>query len=345
MHETDLELHPNEASDLCRLEAPGLLERRGWDRAFLTVLDEAPAEECVAVLGHALNAEPGEGWEALRVECEVHEGEGETQDAEACARHAGWVYLLGSQYGGKKGPVDRSRSWIARAREEDLAGALDGDGPARLELVRLSFALHRAVNDALNDSPIEVIALGSKTREAFIDASLADAEGAVEPGDHPINVEGADFRAGGGLLLGLRYPTSAKGCPLLVELGDVGVLFDDVAEWTGETAVWTLEGVGSPDEPTGVRGLHSDDGERFDAVVGDVDVAEHPEGEGPPSAHLRFTLPSGESGGGGVSGVRAVHEFGDQRHVEGVAGGGDGHVHYVIDRDGRVALRTLLLNA
>ena len=74
MHETDLELDPNEASDLCRLEAPGLLEQRGWDRAFLTVLDEPPAEECLAVLGHERKAEPGEGWEALRVKCAVDEG-------------------------------------------------------------------------------------------------------------------------------------------------------------------------------------------------------------------------------------------------------------------------------
>jgi hypothetical protein len=344
MHETDLDLDPNEASDLCRLEASGLLDRRGWDRAFLTVLDEAPAEECVAVLGHEREADPGEGWEALRVECEVKKGEGKTHDAEACARHDGWIYLLGSQYGGKKGPLDRRRSWIARAREEDLAGALDEEGAARLELVRLRFGFHRAANDALKESPVEVIELGPKTRAAFIDASLENAEGAVRPGDHPINVEGAEFRAGGGLLLGLRYPTSAEGYPLLVEVEDVATLFEDDAAPTG-TAVWALEGVGSPEQPTGVRGLHSDDGEHFDAVVGDVDVDEHPEGDGPPSAHVRFTLPAEASGGGGVADARTVHHFGDQRHVEGVAGGGDGHVHYVIDRDGRVALRTLLLDA
>jgi hypothetical protein len=345
MHETDLELEPNEASDLCRLQAPALLEQRGWDRAFLTVLDEAPVEECVAVLGHERDAEPGEGWEALRVKCEVQKGEGKTHDAEACAGHGGWVYLLGSQYGGKQGPLDRRRSWIARGREEDLAGALAGDGPARLELARLDFAIHRAVNDALRESPIELIALGAKTREEFIDASLEDAEGAVEPGDHPINVEGADFRAGGGLLLGLRYPTSAEGYPLLVELSGVSELFEDNADQVHGTAVWTIEGMGSPDAPSGVRGLHADDGERFDAVVGDVDVEEHPEGEGASSAHVRFSIPRESSGGGAVTGVRTVHEFGDQRHVEGVADGGDGHMHYVIDRDGRVALRTLLVSA
>ena len=34
MHETDLHLEPNEASDLCPIEAPDLLARRGWDRAL-----------------------------------------------------------------------------------------------------------------------------------------------------------------------------------------------------------------------------------------------------------------------------------------------------------------------
>ena len=343
MHETNLELDPNEASDLCRLQAPGLLERRGWDRAFLTVLDEAPAEECVAVLGHERDAEPGEGWKALRVQCTVEKGEGKTHDAEACARHEGWIYLLGSQYGGKKGPLDPGRSWIARATEDDLAAAVDGDEPALLELVRLRFGLHRAVNDAFRESPVEVIALGEKTRARFIDASVEDGDGAVQPGDHPINVEGADFRADGRLLLGLRYPTSAGGDPLLVELEDVEALFE--GDSVRGSAVWTLEGVGSPDEPSGVRGLHADDGERFDAVTGDVDVDEHPEGEGSPSAHVRFTLPAEASGGGALTGVRTLHEFGDQRHVEGVADGGDGHVHYVIDRDGKVALRTLLIEA
>jgi hypothetical protein len=52
MHETDLQLHPAEASDLCELDAPDLLARRRWDRALLTVMDEAPVESALAVLGH-----------------------------------------------------------------------------------------------------------------------------------------------------------------------------------------------------------------------------------------------------------------------------------------------------
>jgi hypothetical protein len=45
MHETDLHLEPNEASDLCRVFDRATLRRHGWDRAFATVLDEATAED------------------------------------------------------------------------------------------------------------------------------------------------------------------------------------------------------------------------------------------------------------------------------------------------------------
>lgn len=351
MHETDLELEPNEASDLCRLEAPGLLERRGWDRAFVTVLDEAPAEECLAVLGHDAGSEPAEGWQALRVECRPDGGDGETHDAEACARRGGWIYLLGSQFGDKDGPLDPGRSWIARVREAGLAGALENGGRARLELALLDFCLHRAVNDALEASPIGAIDLGPETRAAYIDSTIEEGAkenqpwaGTVKAGDRPINVEGADFRAGGGLLLGLRYPASAEGHPLMVELEDVDSLFERPETPPRCTAVWVIEGIGSSTNPAGVRGLHTDDGRRFDAVVGDLDVSDYPEGQGPPSTHVRFELSPDEADGGPLAG-ETVHEFEDQRHVEGVASGGGGHVHYVVDRDGHVSLRTLLLES
>ena len=210
-------------------------------------------------------------------------------------------------------------------------------GRAPLELARLHFTLHRAVNDALTEAPIEMIALGKKTRADFIDASIEDGEDAVEPGDHPINLEGADFRAGGGLLLGLRYPTSADGCPVMVELEDVGVLFGADAESVRATAVWTLDGIGSPDGPVGIRGLHSDDGVSFDAVVGDVDVDEHPEGGAPrrpmcASAWMRrrrAAAPWPACGRCTSSATSAT-----SRAWPAAA---DGHVHYVVDRDGRVA--------
>ncbi len=47
LHSVDLHLEPNEASDLAEVCEPGLLEAHGWDRTFLTVLDEV-GEQLVA---------------------------------------------------------------------------------------------------------------------------------------------------------------------------------------------------------------------------------------------------------------------------------------------------------
>jgi hypothetical protein len=358
LHETDLALEPNEASDLCPLQVPALLEGRHWDRAFVTVLDEVPAEAAIAVLGHDDGAEPGEGWHALRVPCAPQADEGRTEDAESCAWHDGWVYVLGSQFGAKEGPLEAKRSWAARVRADDLAAACaEGAVPAPLELVRLRFSLHRAVNDALAAAGLELIERRQLTTERYIDATIAlGAEkqkrwaGRVSAADHPINIEGADFRADGRLLLGLRYPVTAEGHPLLVELSDVNALFTDPDEIPRTGSVWVLEDVGSPEAPCGIRALHAEGEDRFDAIAGDLDaakkgatvLADHPAGAAAQSVHVRFDLPLTASGGS-VTG-RRLHEFGAIRRVEGVALAPDGHAHYVIDEEGHVGLRTLLLD-
>ena len=346
MHETELELEPNEASDLCRLEPPGMLDRRGWDRAFLTVLDELPAEECLAVLGHEAGAKPWKKWEAFHVSCRLDGGEGETRDGEACAQRAGRLYAFGSQFGPKDGPLDPDRAWIARVQEGDVEEAI-GDGKATLELAQLNFSLHRAVNDALAAAPIELLELDPKVREAFIDAAIEEGEregapwaGRILPTDQPLNIEGAAFREDGRLLLGLRYPASAEGHALLVEVDEIDVVFAGDAPRC--TAVWVLQAEGTPEEPLGVRALHSGDGSRFDAVIGDVDVAGGGRDTRAESSHVRFELPA--TGGEGPVDARTVHELGDLHRVEGVATAADGHVHYVVDHEGAVSLHTLLID-
>jgi hypothetical protein len=352
VHETDLQLTPNEASDLSRVFDPDTLARRGWDRAFVTVLDETVAEECLALLVHDAGAELDGGWKAIRVRAEPTSAAGKTTDAEACAVRDGRLYLLGSQFGRKEGPLAARRSWIARVTETELAGAVDG-GRAELEIVRLRFGLHRAVNDALADSAVELLPLGPKSRAVYIDGTIAlGAErgkrwaGRVTSADHPINVEAAEFRADGRLLLGLRYPTTAEGHPILVELYDADTLFDGAEPRCGN--VWVLENAGSADAPAGLRGLETRGDDSFDAIVGDLDAAgksatvldDHPEGGNADSEHVRFRLPL-TAGGGSVSCER-MHHFGALRRVEGVAVDFEGHAHYVIDEEGHVALRTLI---
>jgi hypothetical protein len=356
VHETDLELRPNEASDLCPLPVPSLLEARGWDRAFVTVLDEVAAEQSIAVLGHDAGAEPGEGWHALRVPCAPQADAGRTEDAEACAWHDGWVYVLGSQFGAKDGPLEAKRSWVARARAEDLAAACADGAAAPLELVRLRFVLHRAINDALARAGLDLIERGPLTTERYIDATIGlgastgkSWAGRVSAADHPINIEGADFRTDGRLLIGLRYPVTADGHPILVELTEPAALFGDPDAAPATGNVWVLEDVGSPEAPSGVRALHAEGNDRFDAITGDLDaakrgatiLADHSRGTVAQSVHVRFDLPLTAAGGSLTS--RRLHEFGDIRRVEGVALGPDRHAHYVIDEEGHVGLRTLLL--
>ncbi|WP_350278383.1 hypothetical protein [Kribbella sp. HUAS MG21] len=350
MHATDLHLEPNEASDLCRVFTPDVLAAHGWDRAFVTVLDEATAEDALALLVHEAGVPLDEGWSARRVFTDAGANAGRTEDAEACAARDGYVYLLGSQFGKKAGPLAAKRSWIARVEERALA---DGGRPV-LEVVRFRFGLHRAINDALAD--VDLLPVGPLGRTAYVDATIARGQlkakswaGTVRPTDHPVNIEAAEFRANGNLLLGLRYPVTAEGHPLLVELENVAELFADPDAVPRCGNVWVLGDVGSVEAPAGLRGLDTHGGDRFDAVIGDLDasgksatvLADHPEGARADSEHVRFELSSEP---GGTVDSKVIHHFGDIRRVEGIAVDQDGHAHYVIDEEGHVALRTLVFD-
>lgn len=345
MHETDLHLEPNEASDLSRVLSPATLQAHGWDRAMLTVLDEACAEDALALLVHTTGAPLDEGWEARRVHAEPNAGKGKTEDAEACAVRDGYAYILGSQFGKKAGPLSARRSWIARIREDALVSA-----DAHLEIARLRFGLHRAVNDAL--AGVDLLPLGPLARERYIDATIAIGAkgdkrwaGRILPADQPLNVEAMEFRPSGSLVLGLRYPVTVQGHPLLVEITNPEGLFADEAPEPGR--VWWLENVGAANAPAGLRALDTRGEDHFDAIIGDLDAAnksatvleDHPDGGKAESEHVRFTL----TDEGGAVRAETVHRFGEIRRVEGVAIDHEGHSHYVIDEEGHVALRTLVI--
>ncbi|MBE2315939.1 hypothetical protein DVA67_008130 [Solirubrobacter sp. CPCC 204708] len=344
MHETDLHLEPNEASDLTVIN----VANPGYDRTMLTVLDEAHAEDALALLIHQENCPLDEGWEARRVPTEPSTADDKTEDAEACATRDGYAYLLGSQFGKKTGPLSARRSWIARIPEHDLVHA---DKPT-LEIARLRFGLHRAVNDALRGTAL--LPLGKLARERYIDATIKIGvkenkrwAGRVQPEDQPINVEAMEFTAEGSLLLGLRYPVTAEGHPLLVEILHPETLFEDPDALPEPGRVFHLQNIGSAAAPAGFRALDTRDGHSFDAVIGDLDAAnksatvleDHPEGGEAASEHVRFTV-AGE--GAGLT-AECVHHFGEIRRVEGVAIDHEGHSHFVIDEEGHVALRTLVV--
>jgi hypothetical protein len=353
MRAVDLQLEPNEASDLCPVLDDEMLRKLGWDMAFATVLDESPAERALAVLGHAAAQPLHGGWSATRIKAKPDRAKGKTEDAEACSRRDGWLVLLGSQFGSKEGPLDPRRSWIARVREETVAEALIDGGKPRLELRRLRFGLHRAVNDALADSGLETLELGPRSRAGFIDETIALGAvkdkrwaGAVRSADQPINIEAAEFRGDGRLLLGLRYPVTAEGNPILLELNDVDALFLDGGA-PRCSPPWVLEGAGDAEAPRGIRALHGRGNDEFDAIVGNLEssgkgvavLEDHPEAERAASTHMRFSLPLAASGG--TLKTEPVRDFGGEtKRIEGIVTSG-GHTYYVLDQDGRVALRAL----
>jgi hypothetical protein len=346
----DLDLYPNEASDLAVV--PGGLVA-GYDQAFVTVLDEGVIEDSVALLGHG-GDDPFGGWEAqrLRLSATVHAGR--TEDAEACDFHRDHLYVFGSHFGSKDGPLQAGRAWVARVAKADLPAMVAGKRP-QVEIARNRFSLHRAINDRLREAGPALRELGPRARERLILRTIKRAEkkqkawaGRVREDDQPINIEGMCFLADGTLLLGLRYPVTAEGEPILVELVDIEAFFadPDVAPTLG--AVWTLECAGSPDDPVGIRALHRTADDRVHAIVGSLDalgkdsalVADHPAAGRAHCEHWAMRLPKHR--GGGVVECRKLHSFPGERSVEGLAKMPSGPFLYVIDRDHNVHLRFLL---
>ena len=309
LFQMDLNLHPNEASGLLIMDDEALLRDQGWDLGFWAVLDEGKIEDCVAAIGHRSGSPQEEGWEIERLHARVTGDTGKTEDAEAITRdHAsGLVYILGSHFGSKSGPLQPKRGFVARFREADIERVTE-DPAMDLEVARRSFALHRVVNDAFDEHNIDLIPLGEQAREALIEATMKRGKkedkkwsGLVHEDDYPINIEGAAFRQGGTLLLGLRFPTAANGRPLLVEIRGIDRLFenDDLPEVLG---FWTVDAVGKGGDIAGVRdlALHpTEDGEELHLVTGNVDsrdkgsvlIQDYPGGRDTVATHFRCPMP------------------------------------------------------
>ena len=154
LFQMELNLHPNEASGLLMIGNQELLEEHGWDLGFWACLDEGEIEDCVAAIGHHRGYTDEEGWEIERLRAEASGAAGKTEDAEAITRDesTGYVYILGSHFGGKDGPLQPKRSFVARFREADV-GHVTEEPATELDVCRRSFVLHRLINDALEERP------------------------------------------------------------------------------------------------------------------------------------------------------------------------------------------------
>jgi hypothetical protein len=346
----DLDLHPNEASDLAVVPA-GVVAR--FDQTFVTVLDEGVIEESIAILGHR-GDDVTQGWEAVRLHLEPADHAGRTEDAEACDFFGDHLYILGSHFGSKDGPLEAKRAWMARVAKADLAAAVDGERPP-IEIARNRFALHRALNDRLRESGVQLRELGPRARERLVLKTVERARqkgkawaARVHEDDQPINIEGMCFEADGTLLLGLRCPVTAAGEPILVELRDIAAFFAEPDAPPELGAVWTLTCAGTPEDPLGVRALHRTPDDRVHAIVGSLDalgkdsalVADSPSAGAAHCEHWSLRVP--DHRGGGVIDCRHTHEFPGERSVEGLAKMPAGPFLYVVDRDHNVHLRFLM---
>ncbi|HEV8045230.1 MAG TPA: hypothetical protein VGP38_08625 [Rubrobacter sp.] len=363
LFQMDLNLHPNEASGLLDIGNGALLGEHGWDLGFWAVLDEGEIEDCIAAIGHREGSPEDEGWEIERLHAEVTGDGAKTEDAEAITRddRTGLVYILGSHFGSKSGPLQPKRGFVARFRESDVVGHVTEDPAMQLEVSRQSFALHRLINDALKEDGPDLIPLGKQAYKALIAATIERGEkegkkwaGLVREDDYPINIEGAAFRSSGTLLLGLRFPTTAEGRPILVELEGIDRFFDPGDALPEVRGFWTVDAIGKNGEIAGVRDLalvHTEGGEELHLVTGNVDsrdkqsvlVKDYAGGRETVATHFRCELPQ-DAHSGELKG-EFVREFPSLPRVEGITVTEGGRAFYVTDEDEGVHLRLTRLLA
>lgn len=319
-------------SALLRLDRP-VTHSKTWHEAYWTAIDEGPASECLGIV-----ARTGQGageWRIKPVAARLEGGSRKTQDVEGLARFDGWVYLIGSQFGRPGGPLESRRSFLARFREPRGASTR----AVRMEVVRDRFRLHRAINDALTVSGLPLARLSEKASRGFIrrtrtlgrrrHKAWADR---ILPGDLPLNIEGAAFDDQGGLVLGLRFPVTASGQPIIVELKELDGAFRSAGWWPVARAIRVLTGAGSPRAPMGIRDLELS-GDDLHVLVGGID-SELVDHAPPPSARSfehrvgRWTRAAGTS----KLPTRLVRRFRPGQRVEGLAGDGKGGFAYVAER-------------
>ena len=317
-----------ELSGLVRVRDRSVLDQRGWDEAFWSACDERRVHEALVLVGHPAAAGPADGWEVerLRWPPAAHDA----TDAEALAFHDGTVFVVGSQFGSKNRFLAANRAFVARFEERDALGP----GPrGTLQVAQQPFRLHRAINDALRDTPL--LELAPDARQRFVDEVRRAPANAVLESDHPINVEGLALRPDGTALLGLRYPVAEGGHPIVVELEDFARAAFEARPYSA-VAVRVLSEIGSPARPLGIRDLDCHEpaapggAERVSIVVGatETDLLAGRGGKPAPFEHWMATF-----GADGQPVMRRMRVLSGQGHVEGVALRSGERFAYVTDTE------------
>ena len=301
-----------ELSGLVRVRDRSVLDQRGWDEAYWSACDERRVHDALVLVGHPAGFGPADGWEVERLlwPPAAHDA----TDAEALAYQDGTVFVIGSQFGSKNRFLAAGRAFVARFEERDAVGPAG----STLRVARQPFRLHRAINDALRDTPL--LELAPDARRRFVEEVRRAPANAVLESDQPINVEGLALRAGGSALLGLRYPVADGGHPIVVELEDFARAAFEPRPYSA-AAVRVLTEIGSPGRPLGIRDLDYHEAaapggaERVSIIVGatETDLLAGP------GAKSDFEHWTATFGAGGPPVVRRVRVLVGQGHVEGVA--------------------------
>jgi hypothetical protein len=207
----------------------------------------------------------------------------------------------------------------------------------------------------IEESGPDLIPLGEQSHKVLISATIRRGKkenkkwaGLVREDDYPINIEGAAFRESGTLLLGLRFPTTAEGRPILVELEGIARLFDPDGALPEVRGFWTADAVGKGGEMAGVRDLallKTGEGEELHLVTGNVDsrdkqsvlIQDYPGGRETVATHFHCVLP--EDAHSASLTPEFVREFPSLPRVEGMSVTPEGRTYYVTDEDEGVHLR------
>jgi hypothetical protein len=213
-----------------------------------------------------------------------------------------------------------------------------------LDVRRDDFELHRLLNDALAKWKVDLIARGPNEEEEYIKKTQESDEpgkGNVLKNDRALNIEGATFLDSGQLALGLRYPVTKQGEPLVVVLDDADAFFQP-NKFPKVVAVWILRGVGTPAQLRGLREINSGNGE-IQAIVGSIErlspespiLKDHPDADKVTSEHRAFTAPAMEAKAVEARLIRSLSPAGN---VEGVSVDDCGD-WYLFDEDAKVRVR------
>ncbi len=336
-----------EASALLPCDNEGLLAAYKLDRAFWALRDAGPAEDALLLVGHRRDRDLHKGWlvKAMKARLNVQR---ETEDAELLARQGDWIYVLGSQSGGADGVLAPERSFVARFAERAVRPSVTSVSSARIEIeiANRPFLVHRAVNDALKRSSLTVMPLAPHAANTFVLPTLEEGYTAraawaprLQKDDYPIRVDGLVFLADGSALLGLRFPMTADGHPLLVRIEDLGRCFAENGTLTASIAGY-IANAGSAERPVGIRALQrtgagDHDRQAINVLTGplgspghrDALAHDYPGSEKAPCRHWCIELPMGRAAGEGLE-AELVRQF-DKHNVEGFAQDAEAHWHYL----------------